>query len=126
MPLSINITNPDVNIEKPLDSKLPWIEKYRPQKLKEIISHKQIIDALSNFIKKKTLPHILLHGPPGTAKTSTIRACVRELYGDYFKYMTLELNASDNKGIDTVRKCIKNFVSTNNECFLPDEMKPTI
>jgi DNA polymerase III delta prime subunit len=108
----------------PTKKKLPWIEKYRPKTLDDIISHKQIMSSLKTFIKEKTFPHIMLYGPSGTGKTSAIKACARELYNEYYNFMVLELNASDNKGIDTVRKNINKFVTSHNEYFLPDSMKP--
>ena len=59
------------------------------------------------------LPHLLLYGPPGTGKTSTILAVARQLYGNKdYANMTLELNASDDRGIDFVRKQIQDFAST--------------
>ncbi|KAJ3280233.1 Replication factor C (RF-C) subunit, partial [Borealophlyctis nickersoniae] len=64
------------------------------------------------FIDENRLPHLLLYGPPGTGKTSTILACARRLYGDGYKSMIMELNASDERGIDVVREQIKNFAST--------------
>jgi len=73
------------------------------------ILYQQLINKL---IEGKKLPHLLLYGPPGTGKTSTILAVARKLYGNNFKQMTLELNASDERGIDVVRDKIKNFAST--------------
>ncbi|KAH6561915.1 hypothetical protein BASA60_002674 [Batrachochytrium salamandrivorans] len=91
---------------------LPWVEKYRPAQLDELISHKDIISTIVRFIDENKLPHLLLYGPPGTGKTSTILACARRLYGEKFRSMILELNASDDRGIDVVREQIKNFAST--------------
>jgi replication factor C subunit 3/5 len=64
------------------------------------------------FIDEKHLPHLLFYGPPGTGKTTTILACARQLYGSTYKQMTLQLNASDDRGIDVVREQIKTFAST--------------
>ncbi|KAJ8325621.1 Subunit of heteropentameric Replication factor C (RF-C) [Batrachochytrium dendrobatidis] len=97
--------------ESVVDS-LPWVEKYRPSRLDELISHKDIISTIVRFIDENKLPHMLFYGPPGTGKTSTILACARKLYGDKFRSMILELNASDDRGIDVVREQIKNFAST--------------
>ncbi len=90
---------------------LPWIEKYRPNNLDDISGHTVKIQTLKNLIKKGELPHLLCYGSPGTGKTSTILACAIELYGEHvYKKYTLELNASDDRGIDVVRKQIKDFV----------------
>ncbi|BFF94992.1 replication factor C subunit 5 [Drosophila madeirensis] len=91
----------------------PWVEKYRPYSLDELISHDEIISTISRFISHKQLPHLLFYGPPGTGKTSTILACARQLYSPaLFKSMVLELNASDDRGIGIVRGQILNFAST--------------
>jgi len=91
---------------------LPWIEKYRPNSLDEIIDHNEKINTLRNLIKKRELTHLLFYGLPGSGKTSLILACAREMYGDQYRRYILELNASDERGIDTIRKKIPNFVKT--------------
>ena len=89
-----------------------WLEKYRPQRLDELVSHREIIATLRRMLANGTLPHLLFYGPPGTGKTSTILACAREMYGEHVPSMVLELNASDERGIDVVREQIKTFAST--------------
>ncbi|KAF7730087.1 hypothetical protein EC973_003033 [Apophysomyces ossiformis] len=90
----------------------PWVEKYRPQELNDLVSQEHIVSTIQTFIEANRLPHLLFYGPPGTGKTSTILACARKLYGKAYKSMILELNASDDRGIDVVREQIKNFAST--------------
>lgn len=91
---------------------IPWIEKYRPPLLNKIISHDNIKDALNKFIQKKTLPNIILYGSSGIGKTSLIRACANELYGQYVDIMALEINASEERGIEIVRNTITQFASS--------------
>ena len=90
----------------------PWVEKYRPASLDELVAHKEIVGVLRRLIKNDKLPHTLLYGPPGTGKTSTILAAAKDMYGQGYKNMTLELNASDDRGIDVVRNEIKEFAGT--------------
>jgi len=104
-----------------MSSDLPWIEKYRPDHIDGIVSHGRIIKILKGFIDRKTLPHLLFFGPSGSGKTSTIICCIKEIYGEYVDIMTMKLNASKERGIDTVRNKIKNFVSNMNTVFLPVE-----
>jgi replication factor C subunit 3/5 len=99
--------------QNPIDT-LPWIEKYRPSKLDDILSHHEIISTVKICIKNKCLPHLLFYGPPGTGKTSLITAAAKELYGKYFPFMVMELNASDDRGIEVVRSKIKQFVMSKN------------
>jgi replication factor C subunit 3/5 len=96
---------------------LPWIEKYRPQHLSDIISHEHIINTLKIFINNRCLPHLLFYGPPGCGKTSTITALAKELYNRYHTTMVMELNASDDRGIEVVRDKIKKFVMAQNVFF---------
>ncbi|MCH7641606.1 AAA family ATPase, partial [Patescibacteria group bacterium] len=87
-----------------------WVEKYRPEKLDDIIEHKENIAILKKAIVTGKLQHLLLHGPPGTGKTSTIHAMVYELFGpDIIKDRVMELNASDDRGIGIVRNKIIPF-----------------
>ncbi|KAF9006113.1 P-loop containing nucleoside triphosphate hydrolase protein [Cyathus striatus] len=94
------------------DDSLPWVEKYRPVTLDDVVSHKDITGTIEKFIQKNRLPHLLFYGPPGTGKTSTILAVARRIYGKDYRKMILELNASDERGIDVVREQIKQFAET--------------
>jgi len=96
------------------DNNLPLIEKYRPKTLKDIVSHEEILKTINIFVEKKSIPHLLFHGPPGTGKTSCILSIARMMYGENFRKMTLELNASDDRGINIVRERIKEFCNTLN------------
>lgn len=92
---------------------LPWVEKYRPRNLEELISQDNIIETLKKYMSKDQLPHLLFYGPPGTGKTSTILAAAKTLYTpNEFSAMVLELNASDDRGIGVVRDQILSFAST--------------
>ncbi|KAN0088420.1 P-loop containing nucleoside triphosphate hydrolase protein [Tylopilus felleus] len=91
---------------------LPWVEKYRPVTLNDVVSHKDITTTIERFIEKNRLPHLLFYGPPGTGKTSTILAVARRIYGAEYRKQILELNASDDRGIDVVREQIKQFAET--------------
>ncbi|XP_049873232.1 replication factor C subunit 5 [Pectinophora gossypiella] len=92
---------------------LPWVEKYRPSKLDDLVSHDDIIKTINQFMQQNQLPHLLFYGPPGTGKTSTILACARQMYTpQQFNSMVLELNASDDRGIGIVRGQILSFAST--------------
>ncbi|KAJ1503849.1 hypothetical protein HMI55_000549, partial [Coelomomyces lativittatus] len=107
---------PTVSLDSASESMnhLPWVEKYRPTELSELVSQKHITATIMKFINEKKLPHLLFYGPPGTGKTSTILACAKKWYGPRYKNMILELNASDDRGIDVVRDQIKTFASTQN------------
>ena len=87
-----------------------WVEKYRPKSLNEIVDMKHVVESIQAFLKNPhSMPHLLLAGIPGTGKTTIALCIARELFGDNWKTFTLELNASDERGINTVRDRIKDF-----------------
>ncbi len=86
-----------------------WAEKYRPSNLSDIINQKHAIERIKAFVKDKNIPHMLFTGPAGTGKTTTALAIAKELYGANWKHNILELNASDERGIDVVRGKVKDF-----------------
>ena len=96
---------------------IPWIEKYRPNTIDEIVGNGQVISILDNMIEKNSLPHIILFGSSGTGKTSTVLAFAKKIYGKFYRHMILELNGSDDRGINVVREQIKEFCSTNNNLY---------
>ena len=89
-----------------------WTEKYRPKKFKEIVGQDDIIKRVENLTKSMNIPHLLLAGPAGTGKSTLALIIVRELYGGKWKENYLELNASDERGIDVVRQKVKDFART--------------
>jgi len=89
-----------------------WAEKYRPKTLDEIVNQVEIVSRLKNFVKEKNLPHLLLVGPAGVGKTTSILCLSRDLYGVSYHNYILELNASDERGIDVIREKVKNFART--------------
>ncbi|KAK4645071.1 Subunit of heteropentameric Replication factor C (RF-C) [Podospora bellae-mahoneyi] len=101
------------NLPVEAEDSLPWVEKYRPVSLDDVSGHQDILATINKFVDSNRLPHLLLYGPPGTGKTSTILALARRIYGaENMRQMVLELNASDDRGIDVVREQIKTFAST--------------
>ncbi len=89
----------------------PWVEKYRPRVLAEVVNQKGILRRLKQFVNNGSMPHLIFAGPAGTGKTTSALAMVRELYGRNMAVNRtyLELNASDARGIDVIRTYIKDF-----------------
>jgi replication factor C small subunit len=93
-------------------SSLMWVEKYRPKRIEQIVNQKDIIISLTNLIKKPNeIPHLLFAGPAGVGKTTTALCLSMELLGEEWKRDTLELNASDERGIKMVRERVKEFAA---------------
>ncbi len=86
-----------------------WTEKYRPKALDEIVDQEEIVSRLKEFVKRGAMPHCLFAGPPGTGKTTAALCLAHDLFGERFQDVFLELNASDERGIDVVRTTVKEF-----------------
>jgi len=94
------------------ESILPWTEKYRPAGLGEVVGQGETVKSLQSFVKAGNMPNLLFAGPPGIGKTTCALALAKELFGDDYHRNFLELNASDERGIDVVRGRIKDFART--------------
>ncbi|RZC67495.1 hypothetical protein C5167_011198 [Papaver somniferum] len=95
-----------------LQSTQPWVEKYRPRQVKDVAHQDEVVRVLTNTLETTNCPHMLFYGPPGTGKTTTALAIAHQLYGpELYKSRVLELNASDDRGINVVRTKIKNFAA---------------
>ena len=93
-------------------SNLMWVEKYRPTNLDQVINQAEIVNGLSNLIKNSSeIPHLLFAGSAGVGKTTTALCIARELLGQDWQTNTLELNASDERGIKMVRERVKEFAA---------------
>ena len=90
-----------------------WIEKYRPEHLEDVKGHENIVPRLKRYIERDEVPHLMFAGPAGVGKTASAVAIAREIYGDDWRENFLELNASDQRGIDVVRDRIKTFARSS-------------
>lgn len=108
------------NVKKPATKggyQQPWVEKYRPKTLDSVLGNEETVERLAAIAQSGNLPNLILAGPPGTGKTTSVHALARQLLGSAYKDAVLELNASDARGIDVVRNQIKSFAM--NKVTLP-------
>ncbi len=91
-------------------SSVMWVEKYRPKKISELVNQKEIIGSINSMLKNQAeLPHLLFSGSAGVGKTTAALCVSREILGEHWRDYTLELNASDERGINMVRERVKKF-----------------
>ena len=91
-------------------SSVMWVEKYRPRKISELVNQKEILGSINHMLKNQSeLPHLLFSGSAGVGKTSAALCLSREILGEHWRDYTLELNASDERGINMVRERVKKF-----------------
>jgi len=89
-----------------------WVEKYRPRRIDDIVGQEEVTRRLKTYVEARNLPNMLFAGMPGVGKTTAALALAMELFGDEWERNFLELNASDERGIDVVRGKIKDFART--------------
>jgi len=87
-----------------------WVEKYRPKKITELVNQKEVVNSIKSLLKNQTeIPHLLFSGSAGVGKTTTALCVSKEILGEHWRDYTLELNASDERGINMVRERVKKF-----------------
>ena len=89
-----------------------WTEKYRPSTFAEVKGQEEILTKIKAFVEQENMPHLLFSGPAGVGKTTLSLVIAKELFGESWRQNVLELNASDERGIDVVRVKVKDFART--------------
>ena len=103
-----------------------WTEKYRPKKLEDIVNQSDIIKGITNLVRRQDIPHMLFSGPAGVGKTTAALCIAMEILGNEWRKNTLELNASDERGIKMVRERVKEFAASVKLASDKDFDKPKI
>ncbi|NWG37045.1 replication factor C small subunit [Nitrososphaera sp.] len=103
-----------------------WTEKYRPKRLEDIVNQSDIIKGITNLVRSPDIPHMLFSGPAGVGKTTAALCIAMEILGDEWRKNTLELNASDERGIKMVRERVKEFAASVKLATDKDFDKPKI
>ncbi len=98
---------------------LPWIEKYRPKNLSEVIGQKLVVERLKSFVERQSFPNMIFAGTAGVGKTTCAIAFANELFKGQLNGAFKELNASDDRGIDVVRGTVKEFARTISLADIP-------
>jgi replication factor C small subunit len=96
-----------------------WSEKYRPRSLKDMVDQKEIVERLKRFVETKSMPHCLFAGPPGTGKTTAALCLANDLFGKFLADSFMELNASDERGINVIRDTVKRFARSRSLVDVP-------
>lgn len=103
------------------DQGMPWVEKYRPQKIDDVAQQEEVVAALRNSLQTGELPNLMFYGPPGTGKTTVALALMKQFFGADWRSRVKELNASDDRGIGAVREKVKTFaqltIGSNSEAL---------
>ncbi|HIF46387.1 MAG TPA: replication factor C small subunit [Candidatus Poseidoniales archaeon] len=89
-----------------------WVERHRPRSVGQIKGQKNVVQRLTSYAAMKDFPHLLFAGPPGTGKTTAAMALTRDIYGEDFRNNLLEMNASDERKLESIRSKVKQFART--------------